>query len=224
MIRLAIIAALALSQPALAQSLTGIAHVGDGDSFTLGDQRIRLFGIDSPEYRQTCTVGFSNWACGSDAAAALRTLIDNRLITCIPRDRDVYGRTVAKCLIDGRDVAAEMVKQGSAVVLDNGQGDYAAIEARAKAAKTGIWSSTFQMPSEYRKSHPRGSDDGQVAVAIRRTTTRAQPPRSNRPMYYTCAQARAAGAAPMRRGQASYNPNLDGDGDGISCEPYRGRR
>lgn len=43
-------------------------------------------------------------------------------------------------------------------------------------------------------------------------------------MYRSCAAARAAGAAPMRRGQPGYNPDLDGDRDGIACEPYRARR
>jgi hypothetical protein len=41
--------------------------------------------------------------------------------------------------------------------------------------------------------------------------------------FRSCAAARAAGVAPMRRGDGAYNPNLDGDGDGISCEPIRGR-
>lgn len=41
-------------------------------------------------------------------------------------------------------------------------------------------------------------------------------------MYRSCAEARAAGAAPVRRGQRGYNPNLDGDNDGLACEPLRG--
>ncbi|MGH6909799.1 MAG: thermonuclease family protein [Phenylobacterium sp.] len=41
--------------------------------------------------------------------------------------------------------------------------------------------------------------------------------------FRSCAAARAAGAAPMRLGEPGYNPNLDGDHDGIACEPYRGR-
>ena len=36
--------------------------------------------------------------------------------------------------------------------------------------------------------------------------------------FTTCAAARAAGAAPLRKGQAGYNPKLDGDGDGVACE------
>jgi hypothetical protein len=33
-----------------------------------------------------------------------------------------------------------------------------------------------------------------------------------------CAAARAAGAAPLHRGDPGYRPGLDRDGDGIACE------
>ncbi|MBV2150199.1 excalibur calcium-binding domain-containing protein [Sphingobium sp. AS12] len=38
--------------------------------------------------------------------------------------------------------------------------------------------------------------------------------------YRNCAAARAAGAAPIYRGQPGYGAHMDGDGDGIACEPY----
>lgn len=41
--------------------------------------------------------------------------------------------------------------------------------------------------------------------------------------YRNCSEARAAGAAPVRRGEPGYGPQLDRDNDGIGCEPYRGR-
>ncbi len=36
--------------------------------------------------------------------------------------------------------------------------------------------------------------------------------------YANCAAARAAGAAPVRRGEPGDGPNLDRDGDGVGCE------
>jgi hypothetical protein len=36
--------------------------------------------------------------------------------------------------------------------------------------------------------------------------------------FRNCAAARAAGAAPLRRGQPGYAYHLDADGDGIACE------
>lgn len=41
--------------------------------------------------------------------------------------------------------------------------------------------------------------------------------------FRNCAEARAAGAAPVRNGDPGYGPWLDRDRDGIGCEPYRGR-
>jgi hypothetical protein len=41
--------------------------------------------------------------------------------------------------------------------------------------------------------------------------------------YRNCKEARAAGAAPIYRGQPGYGAHMDGDGDGIACEPYHGR-
>ena len=36
--------------------------------------------------------------------------------------------------------------------------------------------------------------------------------------YRNCSAARAAGAAPVRRGDPGYAPHLDRDNDGIGCE------
>lgn len=36
--------------------------------------------------------------------------------------------------------------------------------------------------------------------------------------YSNCRAARAAGAAPVRRGQPGYGAHLDRDGDGVGCE------
>lgn len=51
------------------------------------------------------------------------------------------------------------------------------------------------------------------------------PPGSSLPSraFRNCAEARAAGAAPVKRGDPGYGPHLDRDNDGVGCEPYRGR-
>lgn len=36
--------------------------------------------------------------------------------------------------------------------------------------------------------------------------------------YRNCSEARAAGAAPLHRGDPGYSPRLDRDGDGLACE------
>lgn len=39
--------------------------------------------------------------------------------------------------------------------------------------------------------------------------------------YRNCREARAAGATPLYRGQPGYGAHMDGDNDGIACEPFR---
>jgi len=42
-------------------------------------------------------------------------------------------------------------------------------------------------------------------------------------VYYDgCNAVRAAGAAPLYRGQPGYREEMDGDDDGIACEPRHG--
>ena len=53
-----------------------------------------------------------------------------------------------------------------------------------------------------------------------------QPSRTDyqgRRTFANCDQARAAGAAPVRRGDPGYGPHLDRDNDGVGCEPFRGK-
>ncbi|WP_116970095.1 excalibur calcium-binding domain-containing protein [Blastomonas sp. UPD001] len=47
----------------------------------------------------------------------------------------------------------------------------------------------------------------------------ASPQRLSENVWFpNCAAARAAGAAPVRRGSPGYGRHLDRDGDGIGCE------
>ncbi|MNQ72107.1 Excalibur calcium-binding domain protein [compost metagenome] len=46
----------------------------------------------------------------------------------------------------------------------------------------------------------------------------SSPPRRSGGPFANCSEARAAGAAPVRRGDPGYGPHLDRDGDGVGCE------
>ena len=39
--------------------------------------------------------------------------------------------------------------------------------------------------------------------------------------YGGCNEVRALGKAPIHAGEPGYRENMDGDGDGIACEPIR---
>ncbi|MFN3627290.1 MAG: excalibur calcium-binding domain-containing protein [Parvibaculum sp.] len=46
----------------------------------------------------------------------------------------------------------------------------------------------------------------------------SSPPTSSSRRFANCSEARAAGAAPVRRGDPGYGAHLDRDSDGIGCE------
>lgn len=138
-------AALAGSQP-----IYGVAVAGDGDSLTIRGERIRLFGIDAPEFDQTCTRGGAQWACGQEAADRLGKLVTGREVRCVPTGQDTFGRTVARCTAGTVDVNRVMVSLGLAVAFRKYSTDYVSAEETARSNRRGMWAGTFVMPSEVR--------------------------------------------------------------------------
>jgi hypothetical protein len=93
---------------------------------------------------------------------------------------------------------------------------------------------TISMPGEPVPAHPGGLNAEDCHTNHKtgeyhchrggaRTVAPVFSGKSRSASYPNCAAARAAGAAPISRGQPGYGVHLDRDGDGIACEPYRGR-
>ena len=66
--------------PASAAPFYGTGRAGDGDSFMVGDKEVRLFGIDAPEFSQTCERDGWDWACGAQAADRLKQLVNGKSV------------------------------------------------------------------------------------------------------------------------------------------------
>lgn len=63
----------------------------------------------------------------------------------------------------------------------------------------------------------RAADHPTAPVSAQGGTTPADT------VYYAgCNEVRAAGKAPLHAGQPGYRVEMDGDSDGVACEPYRG--
>lgn len=141
---------LACTPASAAQTFSGYARSIDGDSLYVGETEVRLFGIDAPEWSQTCTRGGKAWACGEAAANQLSKLVTGRKLTCDKIDTDEHGRAVARCSAGAVDVNRTMVVSGYATAYRHYSADYVPAEEQAKAAKLGIWAGTFKLPSDYR--------------------------------------------------------------------------
>jgi endonuclease YncB( thermonuclease family) len=133
------------------QAIVGPARIVDGDSLVVGTVEIRLYGIDAVERYQTCMREERTWNCGMAATQALRDATRGREVTCRPRERDRFGRTIAVCHAGGVDLGAAMVRGGYAVAYGAYEGD----EREARDARRGIWSSRFERPADWRARNPR---------------------------------------------------------------------
>src|SRR5690606_39315962 len=132
-----------------ARTEQGRAIVNDGDTLTLGQERIRLRGIDAPEIAQTCQRAGAEYACGRMAKQALNDLVAGRHVTCKGWQRDRYGRLLAQCRAGDIVLNSALVAAGWAVAY----GDYEQEEARARAARAGIWAGDFERPQDWRNLH-----------------------------------------------------------------------
>ena len=136
---------------------TSKVAVTDGDSFAIDKRRLRLDGIDAPEYRQTCLdENGSVWECGKASRAALEQIMLEPGLTCTAEAQDRYSRSIATCSnIRIADLAAAQVLAGMAVSDEfYGMRSYGTEEDQARAAKRGIWRGEFTQPTEWRAAHP----------------------------------------------------------------------
>jgi len=141
---------LLLSAPAAAAPVSGVGRSIDGDSLTVGDTEVRLYGIDAPEFTQTCQRDGRSWSCGSDAAYQLSKLINGKQVTCSSMGSDTFGRTLARCRVGEIDLNRTMVATGYALAYRRYSTDYVSAEESAKLARRGIWTGTFELPSQVR--------------------------------------------------------------------------
>ena len=134
-----------------AETIQGkVVHIADGDTLTLltssnKQVKIRLAEIDTPEKKQPF---------GNKAKQALAALTFQKQVTVDVQTIDRYKRTVGRVYVHGFDVNAELVKQGMAWVYRKYTKDQNlyALEAEAKSARRGLWSSDKPIaPWDWRK-------------------------------------------------------------------------
>ena len=149
-------------QSSFALIFKGIPRVIDGDSLEINNNKIRLFGIDAPEKKQTCKkpyliisfINFQrNYKCGLMATNQLNKFIDNRAVKCISENKDRYNRHLSTCYLKKVDINSWLVKNGYAVAYKKYSKKYLLEEQHAKKNKLGIWQGTFENPEEWRKKN-----------------------------------------------------------------------
>ncbi|RRI02295.1 thermonuclease family protein [Mesorhizobium tamadayense] len=202
------------------EPIIGVASVIDGDTIEIHGQRIRFNGIDAPESKQYCddAKGFE-YPCGRRSAEALDTfLAASRPVQCTFVTWDRYHRFVGNCQRgDGASVAAWMVEHGQALDWSRySHGTYARQQAKAEAAKVGLWAGTFQAPWDWRTGH---ADNPQPAISQPLGTINRQVAQTySCQLRRTCPQISSCEEANWYLQNCSWGGKLDRDKDGIPCE------
>ena len=106
----------------------------------------------------------------------------------------------------------------------------ARVSAPARATIMPLPASPEERPAAVDKEWASRSDDearpatgpatGPRTGSATRPAASAAPDRSVH--FAGCNEVRAAGKAPLLAGQPGYRAEMDGDGDGIACEPHHG--
>ena len=134
----ALVAILAMAIPAFAWEGKCVG-VADGDTITVlhngTGERIRLYGIDTPEKRQDF---------GTRAKQFTSSLVFGKVVRIEPYDTDRYGRTVAMVYAGDRCVNEELIRSGLAWVYTQyckaGFCDgWKQLEESARASNLGLW-------------------------------------------------------------------------------------
>lgn len=134
-----------------AARVAGQVAVIDGDSLAMGAERLRIHGIDAPELGQTCERNGRRYACGEAARDALATILGHAVLDCEQIATDQYRRRIVRCRDgQGRDIGAELVRQGWALAFTRFSQDYVSHEREARMARRGLWAGSFTPPWDWR--------------------------------------------------------------------------
>jgi len=125
--------------------------VVDGDSLEISSRRIRLLGIDSPEYVQNCyDKNHKKYSCGIKAKHYMEKLVSEGNVECREISKDRYERSLSVCYSGDINLNEEMVKSGWAVAYRDEDGRYERAESEAKKQRIGIWQGKFMRPELFR--------------------------------------------------------------------------
>ena len=125
----------------------------DGDTIRLGDVKIRFSGIDAPEINQTCVASEGKVACGKISKDILIAKVTNNKISCTDEGKDVYGRVLGECFVNGESLSSYLVREGFAFAYRKYSNKYIQDEEYAKFNNLGMWSMEFEYPWDYRSNN-----------------------------------------------------------------------
>jgi endonuclease YncB( thermonuclease family) len=127
---LTVLPILAMAGPNIIRPINGTAIIHDGDTLSIGKQRIRLQGVSAPEFSDPR---------GPRSRAALEDIVNGRDLACWPDGTKSFKRIVARCFIGEIDIGRALIVQGWAFADRRFAQDYDGAELAARRSGLGLW-------------------------------------------------------------------------------------
>ncbi|MBB3948398.1 endonuclease YncB(thermonuclease family) [Rhizobium skierniewicense] len=121
------------------------------------DVKVEIAGIEVCDKGQLAYFNGTPWPCEPMATAWIVSQTLGREIQCQTLDRRYDATVIARCGVNGADIAAEAIVAGHALVDQRGHyklpyDTYQSLENQARQSRVGLWSSSFTRPDEWRQS------------------------------------------------------------------------
>ena len=81
----------------------------------------------------------------------LDRMVGGKDVSCTSRQKDRYGRPVAVCTFEGRDIAGELTRGGWVLAYRTFSKDYTDEEDLARKERAGVWSGRLEEPWAWRQ-------------------------------------------------------------------------
>ncbi|MBR8661197.1 thermonuclease family protein [Brevibacillus sp. NL20B1] len=219
-----------------------VTEVVDGDTFKVTingkEETVRMLLIDTPETKHPDK---PVQPFGPEASKFTKELLTEKSVE-LEKDvseRDKYGRLLAYVYVNDQSVQEKLLEKGLARVAVyppnvKNVDKYRDIQAKAQKAGVGIWAiENYTQEDGFHEEvvKKNGPGPGKSTTTTQVQTQKRKPEPTQQPQieqtveqirndvfYANCSEARAAGAAPLYRGDPGYRQKLDRDNDGIACE------
>jgi endonuclease YncB( thermonuclease family) len=131
--------------------IQGTGRVAGPGLVRIGSNSVRLNGVTMLDFSQVCRrADGSTWTCGAAAEKSFDKLIRSRRPLRCEISGEADGIRNGTCELDGKDLAAELVRQGLAFADGSLWSSYSAQQSEAQEAKAGLWAGEPERPDAWR--------------------------------------------------------------------------
>ena len=137
-------------------AISSVSRIVSGDTLTLGNQIVKLYGVAAPDISQTCADSSGRgYRCGQQSVSWLSGWLADNTIKCHILAKDDRGVLIGVCMLGPYDIGAALINSGWAVADIRQTQIYLPYQNQALSNRRGLWQGEFYMPWDWQKIQNR---------------------------------------------------------------------